>query len=89
MSDSSIDCSARRALAAWLLAIAGALAGASASADPAGSAHPKASSLAPHHARRHNYGAPIKPPILHRHKRAHAATPTGKDAGGPHDLPPK
>jgi hypothetical protein len=89
MSDKSIDRVARPALAACLLAIASALACPSVSADPAGSEHRKPSSLAPRHTRQHDYGAPIKPPILHKHKRAHAATQTGKGAGGSHDIPPK
>jgi hypothetical protein len=80
---------ARGSLAICLLALAGAATGASPSAEPAGSAHTRASSLAPHHSRQHDHGAPIKPPILHKHKRAHAATPAAKGQDGSHAGAPK
>ena len=67
---------ARPSLAACLLAMA--------SADPAGSGHAQAIGLAPRHTGRHDYGAPIKPPILHKHKRAHPATHRGDGQTGAH-----
>ena len=42
-----------------------------------GSAHPKASSFAPHgHSKSHVYGAPISAPILHNRKPARKPTTT-------------
>ena len=53
------------------------LAGRSALADPADSAHKhKASSFAPHHTTSHVYGTPVGKPILHKHKKpTHSSQP--------------
>ena len=56
-------------MSALLLAFA---APGSALADPSADGKPKAkaSSFAPHHTRRHAYGAPVSKPILHKRKKS-------------------
>ena len=51
-----------------VLVLTGAAAG-TADADDSTTAKPKASSLAPHHSRRHVYGTPVSKPILHKRKK--------------------
>jgi len=73
----------RTGFAVCVLLLASLAGRASADGPAAGAAHPRPSALAPRHTNQHSYGAPIKPPILHKgHKRTHAA-PKKTDPAGP------
>jgi hypothetical protein len=88
-SDSSpLRTVARRSLgtgfAVCVLLLASSAARANADSRAVDTSHPKPSALAPRHTNQHSYGAPIKPPILHKgHKRAHAAAPKKAERAGP------
>jgi len=73
----------RTGITVCVLLLAGLAGRASADSPAADTSHPKPSALAPRPTNQHSYGAPIKPPILHKgHKRTPAA-PTNTAPAGP------